>query len=77
MLTYVTEAAYGELKDLLHDVGISRHTTRFMNVADLNKVNESWLKEDDKQAKHLANARFTMLDMTDYETDFASWNELP
>lgn len=25
----------------------------------------------------LKNSRFTMLDMTDYETDFASYSELP
>lgn len=51
-----------------------------MNVADLQKSQESAFGgdfADGKNLKHLANTRFTMLDMTDYESDFASWAEMP
>lgn len=48
-----------------------------MNVNDMQKINDSWLQASDKQAKILANTRFSMLDMTEYETDFASYSEIP
>lgn len=39
LLTYVNEASYGDMKELLLDVGISRHSTPFMNVAEFQKMN--------------------------------------
>lgn len=76
LLTYVNEASWGDMKEMLLDLGISRHNTRFMNVSDMQKVKENVLFESDKQAQIMANTRFTQLDMTDYETDFASYVEL-
>lgn len=35
LLTYVNEASWGDMKELLLDVGISRHNTRYMNVSDI------------------------------------------
>lgn len=65
------------MKELLKDVGITRHNTNYLNASDMQKlVNpEDRLFETDKQFTNMANARFTMLDMTDYETDFASYQE--
>jgi len=67
------------MKELLRDVGITRHNTRYINSSDMQKmVNpEDQIFEGDKQFKYFANTRFTMLDMTDYETDFASYKEIP
>lgn len=65
------------MKELLLDVGISRHNIPFKNVGMLRQVNDSYTREDDKNFRILANSRFTMLDMTDYETDFATWNDVP
>lgn len=77
LLTYVNEASWGDMKELLLDVGISKHMSRFMNVNDMLAINDSYLNQSDKQATTLANTRFSMLDMTDYETDFASFREVP
>jgi len=76
LLTYVNEASWGDMKELLLDVGISRGNTRFYNVGDLIKSNDNYLKSEDKMVRTLKNSRFTMLDMTDYETDFASFNDM-
>lgn len=76
VLTYVNEAAYGDLKDLLKDIGIRRETIRFSNIADLVAEKDSGVFESDKSIEYLKNARFTMLDMTDYEYDFPSANEV-
>ena len=35
------------------------------------------LNESDNQFQYFMSALFTPLDMTDYETDFVGWNELP
>lgn len=40
VLTYVNEAANGELRDLLNDVGIKDETLSFTNLAKLNKMRE-------------------------------------
>jgi len=79
LLTYVNEVAFGDLKELISDVGINKHNSRFMNVADLQKAQEAanGVFPDNKNMKTMANSRFTMLDMTDYESDFASWAEMP
>jgi len=77
LLTYVNEASWGDMKELLLDLGISRHNTEFANVSHYQKMDESWLNEGDRNIMTLGNARFTMLDMTDYEEDFANWSECP
>lgn len=40
VLTYLNEAAYGELRDLITDVGIRDETLNFMNLSQLNKWRE-------------------------------------
>lgn len=35
------------------------------------------ISDGDSQFKYLMSALFTPLDMTDYETDFVGWNEMP
>lgn len=77
VLTYVNEAAFGELRDLITDVGIKDDTIDFVNLAKLNKKREQMLFASDVQARYLQNALYTPLDMTDYEDTFVSWRELP
>lgn len=77
VLSYVNEAAYGELRDLITDVGIKDDTIEFVNLAKLNKKREQLLFPSDIQFRYLQNALFTPLDMTDYEDNFVSWRELP
>lgn len=76
-MTYVNEASWGDLKELLKDVGINKHSIRFNNVADILKSRETYIMESDKNWRVLANQRFQQLDMTDYEFDFPSVNEVP
>lgn len=65
------------MKELLKDVGINKHSIRFNNVADILKSRETYIMESDKNWRVLANQRFQQLDMTDYEFDFPSVNEVP
>lgn len=76
MLTYVNEASWGDLRDLLKDVGINKQTIQFANVADLIKKKDSKLHASDSNYENLKNARFTQIDMTDYLYDFPSANEI-
>jgi hypothetical protein len=76
VLTYVNEAAWGDLRELLKDIGISNQTIRFSNIADMIKAKEGYLSESDKQFANLQNARLTMIDMTEYEYNFPSTNEV-
>jgi hypothetical protein len=41
VLTYVNEAAWGDLRELLKDIGINNQTIRFSNVSDLLKAKDS------------------------------------
>jgi hypothetical protein len=77
VVSYLNEATYGEMKDLIKDIGIAPDSIEFMNVADLVKKKES-LKHhaSDGQFKYLVNALFSPLDMTDYENTFVGWNEV-
>ena len=47
ILTYVNEAAWGDLRDLLKDIGINRETIRYSNVADLIEAKDERLYESD------------------------------
>lgn len=76
MLTYVNEAAYGELKDLITDVGIKDDTIEFTNLRMLNRKKEQRVYEGDTQVKYLQNALYTPIDMTDHEDHFISWREM-
>lgn len=77
VLSYLNEAAAGELRELIVDLGIRDDTIPFMNLAQLNKLKEQNLFESDSQIRVFKNALFTPLDMTDYEEQFVSWQELP
>jgi hypothetical protein len=76
VLTYVNEAAWGDLRDLLKDVGINKQTIQFANVADIIKKKDSKLHASDANYESLKNSRFTQIDMTDYLYDFPSANEI-
>ena len=76
VLTYVNEAAWGDLRDLLKDIGLNRETVRYSNVSDLIKAKDERTYESDINFKNLLNARFTMIDMTDYESTFSGFNEM-
>lgn len=76
ILTYVNEASWGDLRELLKDVGINRHSTRFKNVADIIKSNDNIILDSDKEWKAFTNARYLQVDMTDYEDNFPSVNEV-
>lgn len=47
VLTYLNEAAYGELRDLITDVGIKDDTIEFTNLAKLNKKREQMIFASD------------------------------
>merc|ERR1712166_1031781 len=74
VLTYVNEAAWGDLRELLNDIGINRQTIRYSNVGDQIKSKDLRMSESDANWRNLMNARFTMVDMTDY--DYPSANEI-
>jgi hypothetical protein len=76
VLTYVNEAAWGDLRELLQDIGVNRQTIRFSNVGDLIAQKEAKIHESDHQWRNLKNARFTSIDMSDYEYDYPSLNEV-
>ena len=76
LLTYVTEASWGDLKELLKDVGITRQNIPFFNVSDMIKIKDNNVMESDKNFPSLTNSRFAFTDMTDYEYDFPSFNEV-
>jgi hypothetical protein len=77
VLNYLNEAAYGDMKSLLQDIGMNRDNIRFHNVADIRKFSENQLHESDEAFKYLMNALFTPVDMTDHEEEFVGWDELP
>jgi len=47
VLTYLNEAAYGDMRMLLKDIGISNKTIRFNNVSDMIKVKDSKIHDSD------------------------------
>lgn len=77
LLQYLSEGSYGDLGELVKEVGIKRETIPFFNLTDYRKLKDNMLHESDSQFKYLMGALFTPLDMTDYETNFLGWNELP
>lgn len=77
VLSYLNEAAYGELRELVNEVGIRDETIPFTSLAQLNKMKEQNLFESDHQMRYLQNALYTPIDMTDYEDQIVSWRELP
>lgn len=77
VLTYLNEATYGEMRDLVRDVGINSDNIEFYNVGDLAKKREQlFVHPSDHNLNYLMNALFTPLDMTDYENTFVGFNEI-
>lgn len=76
ILTYVNEAAYGEMRDLIRDVGINKDSIPFYNTdrTEYNMKNHTHASDD--RYKYLVNAMFTPLDMTDAEESFVGWHEI-
>jgi hypothetical protein len=77
VLTYLNEAAYGEMKDLVRDVGINTDSIHFYNLKGIRRFKEQHIHDSDSNFHYLMNAMFTPLDMTDHEDEFVGWNELP
>lgn len=76
VLNYLNEAAYGEMKDLINDVGINSGSIPFYNTKELFKFKEQQSYNTDSNMHYLMNAMFTPLDMTDQEEAFVGWNEI-
>lgn len=76
VLTYLNEAAYGDMKDLINDVGINEDSVEFFNLAAIRKLKDNKIHASDDNFHYLMNAMFQPVDMTDYEDSFVGWNEL-
>lgn len=76
VLTYLTEAASGEMKDLINDVGIKPDSVEFFNLASIRKLKDNHVHASDDNLHYLMNAMFQPIDMTDYEDNFVGWNEI-
>ena len=75
-MTYANEASWGDMREMLNDLGINRQTIRFANVSDAIKRNDSKIHESDANFKNFLNSRLTLIDMTDYEYNFPGANEV-
>lgn len=71
----MNEGAYGEMKDLIRDVGIRDETIEFVNLAMRNKNVDRLAHAHDYKFKYLNSALFTPLDMSDYDENFVSFKE--
>ena len=76
LLSYTREGAWGELADLLKEVGIKRDTIPFYNLEKFRASKDEMVHSSDHQFSYLMSALFTPLDMTDHETAFTSFDEL-
>ncbi len=76
VLTYLNEAAYGDMRDLIRDVGLNKDAIPFYNLAAMNKIKQKQTYTSDQNFHYLVNAMFTPLDMTDHEENFVGWNEV-
>jgi len=75
-LAAVNECAWGDLRDLLDDLNITQQSVHHTNLSDIMKLRNSPMVTDtDLQMQNLLKARFTMIDMTEYEYDYPSVNE--
>lgn len=77
LLQYLYEGSYGELGDLVKEIGIKRDTIPYMNVEKFRQYKDNLIHDSDHQFTSLMSALFTPLDMTDHESSFVGWNELP
>lgn len=76
VLTYLNEAAYGDMKDLIRDVGLNKDSIPFYNLSAMNSFKAQQSYQSDQNFHYLINAMFTPLDMTDHEENFVGWNEV-
>ena len=78
VLTYVNEAAYGDLRALLKDIGINRQSIRYTNVAAVTRAREEVPIAPDtyQNFKSFFNQYFTPIDMTEYDYDWPNTNEV-
>jgi hypothetical protein len=73
----LSDSSYGELRDLVREIGIHPDNMEFMNVGDLQKKRDQLMTQpSDQSFSYLMNALFTPLDMTDYESNFVGFNEI-
>lgn len=77
LLNYLSEGSMGEMKELVKELGITRGAIPFYNMTQYRQYKDNMLHEGDTQFQYLQTALFTPLDMTDYETNFVGFNELP
>ena len=76
ILTYINEAAYGEMRDLIRDVGMDKSTIPFYNQKRLKHYSNMYNHESDRRFKYVMNNMFVPLDMTDHEDNFVGWHEI-
>ena len=77
VLQYLSNAAHGEMQDLIREVGINRDTIQFTSVNDWVEAHGKLMYPSDRMIPFLQNAMFTPLDMTDYEEDYVGWEQWP
>lgn len=76
VLTYANEASWGDMREMLNDLGINRQTIRFANVSDAVRRKDARIHESDVNYQNFLNSRLTLIDMTDYEYNFPGANEV-
>ena len=77
VLSFLSEAAVGPMRDLIREIGINDETLNFMNVPDFQKFRDEMLPgEDDHMYHNITNSLYSPIDMTNYENTFAPFNEL-
>ena len=76
ILTYLEQAAYGDMKDLIEDVGITKNEIPYHNLNAVFEPEKNEFHESDDNFDAFQHAMFTPLDMTDHEDNFVGWNEL-
>lgn len=77
LLTYINEAAYGEMRDLIRDVGVTNENIPYYSTDRIKGyMMKNSMHESDRKFQYLVNAMFTPVDMTDQEESFVGWNEV-
>lgn len=76
ILQYANDAAHGDLRQLLTDVGVNDDSIPFVSYNDVREAEENQIHGSDHRFKFFQSALFTPLDMTDHEESFVGWNEL-
>lgn len=47
VLTYLNEAAYGDMRALLKDIGMNRDTVKFYNLGEIRSLSKNQVHESD------------------------------